>query len=379
VRATTVELPTVSTTRNDTLDALKGIGVLFVVLGHNWIVSEKGELFRIIFSFHMPLFFFVAGVLLRTDLSFGLFLYSRAQSLLKPFFATLLIVAAATTVARLAGAQGVGDTSWLRLLFWLYGTGPVMPWNLTPLWFLPHLFLALMLSFLLLRNSDSDDYRYSWALTLLMLWLGAATVDFAWRGLEVGGFAVAPNLGLPWSLDLLLVSTPFVIAGYLLRQRVAKFQITGSGFALAVLLFGAMHCAFDETIDLNLRSYGSTLVASAQAFAGVYICLCLARLAQRRKWVARTLAYLGSASLFIFMFHYYVHNVAMWRLPRHLESMQTCAAIAFVLSVVVPVAMFEVTRRVGVLRTFFLPDQWKEVTSKLAEPAGGAPESSHPG
>lgn len=41
------------------IDIARGLGIAAVVLGHNWIVlHEKGELFRVIYSFHLPLFFF---------------------------------------------------------------------------------------------------------------------------------------------------------------------------------------------------------------------------------------------------------------------------------------------------------------------------------
>jgi len=367
----------VSKTRDGTLDALKGIGILFVVLGHSWIVlSAKGELFRIIFSFHMPLFFFVSGVLLRTEMSLSSFAYARAQSLLKPFLAMLLVIAAVTIVARLAGDEAVDRTTWLRPLIWLYGTGPLMPWHFNPLWFLPHLFLAVSLSFLIIRGMIGHKDRHKWLLALLMFLVGAGTIDIAWGGGNLLGLTVPPGWGLPWSLDLLLLSTSFVIVGYLLKEQVANFEVMGGGLVLAVLLFATMHFAFDETIDLNLRVYGSTPVATAQAAAGVYICLSLAQLAQRRKWMARILAYLGSGSLFIFMFHYFVHNVAMWSLPRYVESKQTAAVIAFVLAIVLPMAMFELSQRVGVLRYCFLPLRSAPVTQGTEGPATRAPTDS---
>jgi fucose 4-O-acetylase-like acetyltransferase len=46
--------------RNATIDIARGIGIILVVLGHNWLVLEdKGELFRVIYSFHLPRLFFV--------------------------------------------------------------------------------------------------------------------------------------------------------------------------------------------------------------------------------------------------------------------------------------------------------------------------------
>ncbi len=50
----------------DWIDAAKGLGIIFVVLGHaiadtTQNVQFFGKLFQIIYSFHMPLFFFLSG------------------------------------------------------------------------------------------------------------------------------------------------------------------------------------------------------------------------------------------------------------------------------------------------------------------------------
>lgn len=46
--------------RNSQLDILKGIGISLVLVGH---VSRNGVLNNWIYSFHMPLFFFISGAL----------------------------------------------------------------------------------------------------------------------------------------------------------------------------------------------------------------------------------------------------------------------------------------------------------------------------
>ena len=46
--------------RKKYIDILKGIGIFYVILGH---VTHTSFLFRYIYSFHMPLFFFISGML----------------------------------------------------------------------------------------------------------------------------------------------------------------------------------------------------------------------------------------------------------------------------------------------------------------------------
>jgi fucose 4-O-acetylase-like acetyltransferase len=128
--------------RNKTVDIAKGLGILFVVFGHNWIVlHEKGELYRIIFSFHIPLFFFLSGVFLKETGSLPSFLKSRANSLLKPYFVVLCGLGLAQIVA--------GKGSLFYFVGLLYSTGSTIAW--TPLWFLPYLFIVIIFSWLTVK------------------------------------------------------------------------------------------------------------------------------------------------------------------------------------------------------------------------------------
>lgn len=44
--------------RNSSVDIIKGIGIILVIMGH---ISENLFINRLIYSFHMPLFFILSG------------------------------------------------------------------------------------------------------------------------------------------------------------------------------------------------------------------------------------------------------------------------------------------------------------------------------
>ena len=50
--------------RDSTIDIMKGIGIILVILGHA-IQNNYVPLNKVILSFHMPLFFFVSGMLFK--------------------------------------------------------------------------------------------------------------------------------------------------------------------------------------------------------------------------------------------------------------------------------------------------------------------------
>ena len=71
-------------TRIDYIDVLKGIGILFVIIGHMYTVPECKAY---VYSFHLPLFFIISGALLNESkyTSFKEFFISRFKSLFFPF------------------------------------------------------------------------------------------------------------------------------------------------------------------------------------------------------------------------------------------------------------------------------------------------------
>ena len=165
------------TTRNSTIDVAKGIGIFFVVLGHNWLSThEKSELTRVIFSFHMPLFFFLAGIFLRAPHGILRFAIGRTGSLLKPYF----IVLAALGILKIAWAtlDGDADISGTRYFIGLlYGTGDTIEG--IALWFLPHLFISLIASLIILRAIEARTDNKVWIMpvALMLLGIGIGSID----------------------------------------------------------------------------------------------------------------------------------------------------------------------------------------------------------
>ena len=73
----------VSSTRNCTLDVAKGIGIIFIILGH-LVDAQLGVVFYIC---HVPLFFIISGYLYRVpDDNIWTYFVKLAKSILIPYF-----------------------------------------------------------------------------------------------------------------------------------------------------------------------------------------------------------------------------------------------------------------------------------------------------
>lgn len=345
--------------RNNTIDIAKGMGIILVVLGHNWIIThDHGELYRVIFSFHISLFFFLSGVVFKCNTSFGRFFISRAEALIKPYFVVLSIWG----VARIA----MGAATWQAYFSGvIYATGNTIEW--VPLWYLPHLFIALLAVFGLSKLFQPVPERQRVIaislLAILLLSLGNTFLAWTanlhsldWQGINFflndhqSGFP-----GLPWSLDLLGISSAFMLLGVACQSVVARFHFQQYRFALALSLFISLHCFFDETMDLHLRHYGHFWISTAQAISGIYLILSLAFVLQKLPDVARMLAYIGRASLFILIFHSWIEWKIFALMAKFISSDYLNATLALLGGVLVPLGLLVLVKKRPLLSVLLLP------------------------
>jgi acyltransferase len=131
--------------RNSSYDKLRTIGIVLVVLGHTLGISLEVELY--IYSFHMPLFFFISGLVLtptRLSQSWASAARHYGRRLLVPYFLFSIITYIPwVLVTRHYGADAaLGIEAWQPLIGTLYGIG-VGGWlqHNAMLWFFPCLFV----------------------------------------------------------------------------------------------------------------------------------------------------------------------------------------------------------------------------------------------
>ena len=84
--------PAATVKRVGYVDIAKGIGIILVVMGHNDFALISPFAHKLIYSFHMPMFFFMSGMFFKPDVPFRSFIRQRFHRLLKPFFVMLLLI-----------------------------------------------------------------------------------------------------------------------------------------------------------------------------------------------------------------------------------------------------------------------------------------------
>lgn len=69
--------------RNKTIDCMKGLAIIFMVVGH---IHISALVDKFIYSFHMPLFFIVSGYLYHRRTVSLEYLKKKVKTLILPYF-----------------------------------------------------------------------------------------------------------------------------------------------------------------------------------------------------------------------------------------------------------------------------------------------------
>jgi len=193
------------------IDALKGMGIMLVVFAHH---SLPVALDTYIFSFHMPLFFFISGFLLDFEKyaeSGANFAKGRFRSLIVPYFGFALLTCLFYFLLDTAFQPEVINIKFFEadalygVYSILYALGPMISYN-PPLWFLTCLFITELFFYGLAKKYYSEPKK-------LLFWLSAAGV-IGYLYSEYVPFR------LPWNVDVALSAVVFYGAGNLFRKYI---------------------------------------------------------------------------------------------------------------------------------------------------------------
>ncbi|EDP60791.1 acyltransferase family protein [Vibrio sp. AND4] len=331
------------------IDVAKGISITLVVLLHSRLSHHFEEALMPMSLFRMPLFFFLSGVFFSYSQPATSFVLKKGEALLKPYFLVLL-------TAWLVSSWFNQDLLLWQLKGIFYANGHTIEW--TPLWFLPHLFAVHCFVYFLFRFGKFGvlPHFLQWLCVGGMFVVGLFILQLFWQ-IEFVTFERAFYLqGLPYSLDLLLVTSAFFIAGYQLKTVVCAFKPSLPLAIACVLVFSFVIYFTDAHIDFNYRKFVAPSAALLAATAGIYLVLAFSWWIVHFKLGVGVLRTLGSASLYILLFHYWIDH-ALYDLGkgRFYNNLLVLSCITFMASLALPLVIKWGAERNNLLALYFLP------------------------
>ena len=196
--------------RLDFIDVAKGIGMIFVIYAH---VNYNKAVLIPIYSFHMPLFFIISGMLFdrKRFSGFGDFIKNRFRSLIVPYlvFSFLAIGYAFISERMFPELFDFSQAKYWKFLSQVFVASGSSGTANVPLWFVPCLLLVEILYYFISKL----DKR---AIVPLVTVLAA----FGW--LLESGLLPFDNKKLPWTLDSGLFALSFYAFGNLIFPLLKK-------------------------------------------------------------------------------------------------------------------------------------------------------------
>ena len=349
------------------VDIAKGLGIILVVMGHNDFELISPFAHKLIYAFHMPMFFFMSGMFFKPDLPFWLFVRQRFKKVLIPFFTTILFLYF-TSIS--FSKVGILEAS-RRLLKALYGNGHYIDW--VQLWFLPHLFVVSLFAYLIVRALRQPLlFQLRWGLLVVLFVIGVLNINLFYPfelNLLGKDFAL---YGLPYSLDLVLISGSFFILAYELHQKqYASFLDSPLTLFLSGLILISLVWYFPSEIDFNIRQFDSLPINTLEALLGILFMLALSKQIERISGLSAWFQYIGQASLIILIFQVPIQDYWGQKLFALTNNLTFSYWVSFLAGVIGPIiinALF--IRPNSILRGWFsqpAPHEEKQLAVSVFE------------
>ncbi|MGN1267071.1 MAG: acyltransferase family protein [Dorea sp.] len=282
--------------RIDWVDVAKGIGMICVILVHveeyfmppGTLVSTKIPLY----TFHMPLFFFMSGYLFSMKSSFGEFLKNKCKRILIPYACLGIILVLFDSWWQ--GRNPFGDPWFQADLF----KGELMAlltqnrfWTL---WFIACLFWLNILFYILVRFVKKEQIR-----AIIVVILAAAGVLYYKNG----------GAALPWNVDICLTALPFFYVGYVCRKtdfinqkilsKKSKYAVCVGMIALDAVCAVVNLKMSGEFLEFFSNLYGFAPLTYIGAFAGIVAVIILSDMCHG----FAPLCYIGANTMLLYAWH----------------------------------------------------------------------------
>lgn len=279
---------------SNTINQVKGLAILLVVLGH--IASPLGVT---IFSFHIPLFFFLGGVFIKTTYPTRDFLKKNFIRLIAPYLIFGALGLLVNDVKNFLLHRPMEDflQSVIGLLFWM-DAQHLQHYGLV-LWFLPALFWARIIAYFLIKYMGDHVW---WGFSLCVM----CAYVFSSMMLTI----------LPFGLDKGLVAVPWLFMGFIFNQHKERILTASRWYVMLGVLAIFLIVYFDRMprLDMAAKNLDHIFLALPYTFLVIILIVYFAYngnvSASVPLKISRAFTILGSQSMLIYIVHPYTNNGA---------------------------------------------------------------------
>ena len=309
------------------MDILKGLCICLIVVGHCRI-PEMG--IRLIYLFHVPMFFFLSG-LLHKDRRVAEECKKSARALLLPYLLGVVFVGLKYLVDVL---RGVDVSVVYRFLASALVVGPKVDFlgftdlQIGAIWFLPVLFICRVAFQALARL-----FKKKWMLCAVLI-----LVSFVGTLLLKDGPSV---LGMGQGVAAMF----FYSAGVACRElETTPFALKWKNvpFAFALCFLSVFFC---ESLDLHTLKFPVWWWSAFSTLAVILFLVKCARLVEKNNGAVAALAFVGKNSILLLLVHYFEMMTFDWSRIGCADSLLPLVRLAIDLVLFVALLRIPVVKR----------------------------------
>lgn len=282
------------------IDIAKGICILSIIAGHygNEIAN------KIVFSFHLTIFFILSGYTLRVTNINKSYLKKKFDRLMTPYFLTCFFCLVMSLLNSILFYKDASILTLSGIVSKLIGeiffaSGSItnfgfIDWGgrIGAIWFLPALFFALIMVQCILNKTQ--DFKKALSLGVILFFASYCSTWLIW---------------IPFSLQSAMFSVPFILLGYYFKRyeilsKIHKFQI----FIAFLILMISFFLNFSKVFFVRATAQSLTFSCVCSLIISVGLMKICELIKQNR-----ILEFLGRNSLMILCIHLFeLNTLSIW-------------------------------------------------------------------
>ena len=276
------------------VDIAKGIGIILVIVGHTIALEYSAP----IYTFHMPLFFFLSGLFLNTDVKLKAFIKKKAKSILGVWLLVFLL----SYIVCICIPEWRQLISFKSLVVDLYSANTNVVQN-SSLWYLICLFFAEVIFYFVEKIKAVVNQKVFYAIfglfTMIVLILPNVLN-------MISNYIPLTGGRLPLKIDTALCAVVFLSFGKWVKPYISKLldKMTLL-FTISILLVWTIFAYINGWTNMNSLDYGEyKLLFYPIAILGIgWVCGMSKLIADRpNNILLRILTFYGENCLVIFLF-----------------------------------------------------------------------------
>lgn len=297
------------------VDTLKGLLIMLVIMGHRRGGNSFSEIFLLskvyIYSFHMPLFFFLSGYVFRIkdNDNFVSFFKRKVRCLVVPlvFFSVVISLFQYVYYGILLGHYDEYNIE--RLLNKAMG---VIVENGSGIyqssrWFLASLFVIHILMYAIIKVAK-DDLKKVGLYSIVICLIGLLYIQ------------VGPNL--PWMIDTSFIMLFFVAAGYISAKKEWKinFKVAFVAMLVHISALWMNYKVLNLAVDPMTNRLGNIVYFFAESMGGIVVMIFIAKHIKKCEFInyigKNSLVYYGFLDMMVFVPDILVYNILHLKLEE---------------------------------------------------------------